>query len=483
MKSWIKRVLLVLGAAILLLLAYGGYRLYQFSKTWPIGAGLAAKILCSSVFLSARAPEDVLQEELADMAGFLRTDVDYERKQVEAALGPVKRRAIYREGLGCTLVANDGQAVGAPIAAEAVSLPDAPWPEGDLVLLDDVPPEVDQAGLAAALDSAFAEPDPDRLRKTRAVVVVYDGRIIAERHADGFSADTPMHSWSMAKSVTSALVGIVVGQGKLSLEEPASVPEWSDPSDPRRDITLDQLLRMSSGLEFGEGYGTSTSDVSIMLFNSRDMAAFAASKPLEAEPDSVWHYSSGTTNIMCRMIRDAVGGPHQEYLEFPRRALFDRIGMRSAVFEPDASGTLVGSSHVYASPRDWARFGLLYLQDGVWQGERILPEGWVAYSSTPSPTAPLGRYGAHFYTNPADAAERTDRTWPDLPEFYYASGLEGQKVVIIPSHNLVIVRLGYTEDPEAWDMGALVGDVLKAVPSTSTARQGTDGPSTSRITM
>jgi len=274
----------------------------------------------------------------------------------------------------------------------------------------------------------------------------------------------------MAKSVTNALVGILVGQGKLSLEEPASVPEWSHPSDPRHSITLDQLLRMSSGLEFGEGYGASTSDVAIMLFNSRDMAAFAASKPLEAEPDSVWHYSSGTTNIICRMMRDAVGGPHQEYLEFPRRALSDRIGMRSAVFEPDASGTLVGSSHVYASPRDWARFGLLYLQDGVWQGERILPEGWVAYSSTPSPTAPLGQYGAHFYTNPANAARKTDRTWPDLPEFYYASGLEGQKVVIIPSHNLVVVRLGYTENPEAWDMGALIGDVLEAVPPTSATR-------------
>ena len=464
MKAWIKRTLLVLGVVILLLLAFGGYRLYWFLKTWPIGAGLAAKTLCSSVFLSGRTPEDVLQEELADMAAFVQTDVDYERKQVAVSLGPVQRRAIYREGLGCTMIPDDGEAVGAPMAVETVPQPDALWPEGNLVSLDDLPPEVDRAKLSAALDKTFAEPDADRPRKTRAGVVVYDGRIIAERYAPGFSADTPMLSWSMAKSVTNALVGILVGQGKLSLEEPAPVPEWSDRGDPRHAITLDQLLRMSSGLEFGEGYGDSASDVSMMLFNARDMAAFSASKPLEAEPDSVWHYSSGTSNIISRMIRDAVGGTHQDYLEFPRRALFDRIGMRSAVFEPDASGTLVGSSYVYASPRDWARFGLLYLQDGVWQGERILPEGWVAYSSTPTPTAPLGQYGAHFYTNPANAAEKTDRTWPDLPEFFYASGYEGQKVVIIPSHNLVIVRLGFTQDPEAWDLGSLVGDVLEAIP-------------------
>jgi CubicO group peptidase (beta-lactamase class C family) len=467
MKVWIKRLLLALGVVSLLLLAGGGYLL---SKIGPIGAGRVAKILCSSVFLSGRRPKDVLQQELSDMPGVLNTDVDYEEKQVVASVGFSEGRAVYREGLGCTLIPDSGDVVGDPIVATETSSaalqPDAPWPVGDLVSPDELPKEVDREKLTAALDEAFAEPDRDRPRNTRAVVVVYNGRIIAERYAPGFSQDTLLPSWSMAKSVINALVGILVGQGKLSLEEPVPVPEWSDPRDPRHAITLDQLLRMSSGLAFEEEYGM-YSDVSVMLFDSRDMAAFAASKQLVAEPDTVWHYSSGTSNIISRMVRGAVGGTHQDYLEFPRQALFDRIGMHSAVFEPDASGTFVGSSFVYATARDWARFGLLYLQDGVWQGERILPEGWVAYSSRPAPTAPLRQYGAHFYTNPENAAAKTERTWPDLPEFFYASGYEGQYIVIIPSRDLVIVRLGFTRESEGWDLGSLVGDVLKAIPESN----------------
>jgi hypothetical protein len=179
----------------------------------------------------------------------------------------------------------------------------------------------------------------------------------------------------MTKSVTNALVGILVGQGKLSVDEPAPVPEWSGPDDPRGAITLDQMLRMSSGLEFGEIYEDPRSDVCLMLFSVRDAAAYAADKPLETGPGGKWYYSSGTTNIISRIVRDSVGGTQADYFAFPRRALFDRIGMRSAIIEPDPSGTFVGSSYMYATARDWARFGLLYLQDGVWEGERILPEG------------------------------------------------------------------------------------------------------------
>jgi CubicO group peptidase (beta-lactamase class C family) len=202
-----------------------------------------------------------------------------------------------------------------------------------------------------------------------------------------------------------------------------------------------------------------------MLFDTRDMAAFAASKPLVEEPGSAWHYSSGTTNILSRIVREAIGGTDQDALEFPRRALFDRLGMRDTVFEPDASGTVVGSSFVYASPRDWARFGLLYLQDGVWQGERVLPEGWVAYTTSPTPKAPQGRYGAQWWLNAGDPADNADRRWPNLPpDIFWADGHDGQAVVVVPSHDLVLVRLGFTPDPEAWDLGAFIGDVLEAIP-------------------
>ena len=453
-------VLCLVGAAI-------GWN--RVSIAGPVGAGRTAKLLCSNVFVSGRTPEDVFAEELADMAGTINADVDYERQQVTAVMGPFERRAVYREGLGCTVVDPDsGGVAGQPIAMDVVSAgaiqEEEPWPVGNLVSLDDLPPEVDEAKLAAALDAAFAEPDPELPVKTRAVVVVYDGQIIAERYAPGFSEDTPMISWSMAKSLTNTLVGILVGQGKLSLDEPAPVPEWSDPDDERRSITLDQLLRMSSGLSFDESYGA-FSEVSVMLFDRGDTAAYAAAMPLTEEPDSVWHYSSGTSNIISRIVRNAVGGTVQDALEFPRRARFNPIGMGSAVFEPDASGTFVGSSFVQATARDYARFGLLYLQDGMWFGDRVLPEGWVAYSKTPTPTAPQGQYGAQWWLNADTKANDKDRKWPELPpDIFWADGHDGQFIVVVPSHNMVLVRLGFTPDKGTWDLGAFIGDMLEAVP-------------------
>lgn len=441
------------------------------SIAFPVGAGRAAKLLCSNVFVSGRTPEDVFKEDLADIARYITTDVDYEQQQVTAAMGPFKRRAIYRQGLGCTVVDPDsGEVAGQPIVMEDVSTSmlqeGAAWPAGNVVSLDELPPEVDGVKLRSAMDAAFAEPDPKLLVKTRAIVVVYDGQIIAERYAPGFSKNTPMISWSMAKSLTNALVGILVGQGKLSLDKPAPVPEWSDPDDERRAITLDQLMRMSSGLSFDESYGA-FSEVSVMLFDKADSAAYAAEKPLVEEPDSFWHYSSGTSNIISRIVRDAVEGTAQDALEFPHRALFDPIGMSSAVFEPDASGTFVGSSFVQATARDYARFGLLYLQDGMWEGERILPEGWVAYTTTPTPNAPQGQYGAQWWLNSGPETNESDRKWPGLPsDIFYADGHDGQYIVVIPTRDLVLVRLGFTPDKEAWDLGTFISEVLDAIPET-----------------
>ncbi len=470
MKSLTRKALLGLGIVVVLLLGYGIYYLWQ---NGPIGTGYTAKMLCSSVFVSMRDPEAVLSEDLViARENFIDAEVDYEGKSVTAeipGLFKFKRRAVYREGLGCTLVIDTTEEQLRKQAMVDLTrlLPDQkdlPWPMGDLTPTTELPPQIDVQRLNYALGEAFSEPDPERLRRTRAVVVVYDGRIIAERYAPGFSQETALIGWSMTKSVTSALTGILVGQGKLSIEGRASVPEWSGPGDPRGAITLDQLLRMSSGLEFEEEYESKPhSDCNVMLFASHDAAAYAADKPLEAEPDSKWAYSSGTTNIISRIIRHAVGGTDADYFAFPRRELFDKIGMRSAIIEPDPSGTFLGSSNMYATARDWARFGLLYLNDGVWEGERILPEGWVDYTRTPTPQAPPDRpYGAQFWLNTGEK----ERWMPRLPaDLYSARGYEGQFVTIIPSRKMVVVRLGFTVDHgENWDHKSFIANLLKAVP-------------------
>ncbi len=280
------------------------------------------------------------------------------------------------------------------------------------------------------------------------------------RYADGFTKDTPLPGWSMAKSVVNALAGVLVKEGKLSLSDPAAIPEWRGSSDPRREITLDQLLRMSSGLEFHENYRDPLADAMRMLFGAADAGAYAAAKPLEAQPGTRWSYSSGTTNIITSAMRRTVGDP--DYLEFPRRALFERLGMASAVMETDAGGTFVGSSFMYATARDWARFGLLYLRDGVWSGERILPEGWVAYTRTPAPSAAEKQYGAHFWLRLSSGYRCADEG-PLPADAFHAVGFDGQFITIVPSRELVLVRLGLTRYPCAWDQQRFVHLVLAAL--------------------
>jgi len=282
-----------------------------------------------------------------------------------------------------------------------------------------------------------------------------------------------------------ALVGILVGQGSLDLAAPAYVPEWqgvaedagftfgfASPSppaplpqgegskndDPRRAITLDQLMRMVSGLEFSEESGKPLGDVTRMLMREADAAAYAASKPLQAMPGTRWAYASGTTNIISRLIRAKLGDA--EYHRFPRMALFGPLGMSSAVLETDPSGTFVGSSFLYATARDWARLGQLYLQDGVWEGRRILPDGWVAYSARPTADK---RYGAHFWLDIQAEHESSDPEKPLPEDAFHAMGYEGQCVSIIPSKRLVVVRLGLTREPSAWRQDRFVNKVVAAM--------------------
>jgi CubicO group peptidase (beta-lactamase class C family) len=454
-------------------LLFAAVSAWYFHRALPIFLGFAAKTICSGVFVSGRSAKDVLQKDVAPVVFFSRTirvNEDPADKTVAASLaGYFAKQALYRNGCGCTLLPTPASRYTihrSPVDFEdrTPDLPeDVSWPLGTATDFDTIPIGVDRERLQAAVSDAFTEPVTGTSRQTRAVVVVYRGRLIAERYAEGFDRSMPLAGWSMSKSVINALVGILVYKGKLNLYDPAPVPEWQAAGDPRNDITLDQLLRMTSGLRFREVY-TPPSDVTEMLFQRHDFGAAAASKPLEAAPGDNWHYSSGTSNIIARIIRRAVEPDYGHSVSFVRRELFNRLGMRSAIVELDPSGTIVGSSYTFATARDWARFGLLYLQDGIWQGRRILPPGWVDYSRKPSPPAPQGQYGAHFWLNAGDAENTRRRRWPALPtDMLVAWGFQGQFLVIIPSKDLVLVRLGLNKKPEDWNLERFVSGVTAAL--------------------
>jgi CubicO group peptidase (beta-lactamase class C family) len=471
------------GAILILLALVLAARALAAPLTEP-ALGYVAKVVCSEIFVGgatrAQAIADLPDDPLARL---VRTRVDVPRERVHASIPLLARRtAHHRSGLGCTLRPVHGHiaAVRTPRSvddspARAGHDPRLPWPEGDGPAVS-APDGVDASLLRDAVNRAFDEPDPDVPLRTRAVIVVRGGRIIAERYADGYSAESRFAGWSMTKSVTNALVGILAGHDRLDLEADALHPEWLAADDPRRTIRLSHLMQMSSGLDFDESY-TPRGGATRMLFNTRDAAAHAATAPLAHTPGTVWYYSSGTTNIVSDVVRRSFEGDDAAYHSFPRQHLFDAIGMHSAVLEPDAAGTFVGSSFMYATARDWARFGLLFLRDGIWNGERLLPAGWTHYSTTPAPAAPLGRYGAHWWLNAGEAADRMQRPWPDLPtDIAWASGYQGQFVALVPSHDLVVVRLGVAAREGAFSLRALLHDVMAATGAATAPDSPADSP-------
>lgn len=432
--------------------------------TLGIAVAYKAKMLCSGIFLAERRPEDVLAElqrdDLAPLR-FISASVDSSEGYVKAsALGIVRRQAAFRGATGCAIVPRGMKRIEFQRKSTRDSLglrdgqPAAPLPEA-------APDDSVRLALVAIVERAFAEPDSARPRRTQAIVVLHKGRVVAERYAPGIGPETRLLGWSMTKSVMNALVGILVRNGRLSLDSTVPLPAWRTPGDARGAITLNHLLHMASGLRFDEGMASTRSDVIRMLLQSDDMADFAADRPLEAPPGSRWEYASGTSVLIASIMRNVLNDD-EAYVRFPREALFDRIGMSSAVIETDGAGTLVGSSLMYATARDWARFGLLYLNDGIWNGERILPEGWLAYTRTPAPVDPNRAYGAHFWLGtPADPGDPVAR----LPEgALQAAGHEGQFVTVLPSHDAVVVRLGRTRFPDAWDQAAFLDAVLAVLP-------------------
>jgi CubicO group peptidase (beta-lactamase class C family) len=451
-----RRTFRAIGIIVVVALIFGAWYAFQLLA---IGVAYKAKVLCSSTFVSGRdlgaSLADLHTEDLAILR-HIDIAVDSATPSVTASgFGIVQRRAVYREGLGCALVLDGLIPPGLPAGDRAVVTQDV-LPTA----VREPTKEPARRNLEAVIARAFSEPDLQRPRRTQAVVVVHDGHVVSERYALGIGPQIPLVGWSMAKSVMNALVGILVKQGRLALDAPVPIPEWKGPGDPRANITLDDLLRMSSGLGFDENMSSPRSDVMRMLLDSGDTAILPIRKDLVAAPGTRWQYSSGTSNILARVIRNVLQDDSM-YLTFPRRALFDRIGMSSAVLEIDASGTFVGSSYMYATARDWARFGMLYLQDGVWNGERVLPEGWVMYSTSPAPADPTKQYGAHFWLQIPDEYRGPDRQLP--AGTYHAVGHEAQFVAVVPSRNVVIVRMGHTRYANAWDQSAFVRDVLAAL--------------------
>ena len=456
-----KRNRLITGTIGLVLLVSFAVALNHGAQLVGIGAGYKAKMLCSEVFVAGRDVKEVavdLEIDDLEVLRVIKGRLDREAKTSTASfLGLVKRTAQYRDDRGCSLIFNssDESKLGrVPRAAgqDGAGTPASPTAPEDL------PTELNLL-VEDAIAEAFEEPNPAHLRRTRAIVVVHKGRVVAERYAPGLGHDTPLPGWSMTKSVLSALVGALAHEHAISLDASVPIAQWQDPGDPRASISLRHLLHMSSGLRFDEDMANPLADVTRMLLAERDMAAFAASKDLMAAPGTRWQYSSGSSNIVSLALRNILG--EDEYRSFPRAALFDRLGMPNALIETDASGTFVGSSFMYATAREWARFGMLYLQDGIWENERILPEGWVVFTTTPAPADPQAKYGAHFWLSVPDEYNTSGASLP--PDVFHAVGHEGQFVTIAPSRNAVIVRLGKTRYANAWDHGAFVQTVLRAL--------------------
>lgn len=431
----------MLGAVAVLVLGLAIFLATKGKDMLRAATGSVSRTLCAAAFVSGVDPDRVYAEEqlprtrALDWA--LRYHIDRERHEVRTTLaGGFAARAVHRPGLGCLVVHGDG-AVPEAGGIEAPAFADAFADQAAVV-------EPTDPALRKALDGAFAEPDPHNPRYTKAFVVLHDGRLVAERYATGYGPQTPLWAHSITKSLTNALIGILVREGKLRADEPAPLPAWQGSTDAHRAITVDQLLRMTGGLPFDDNDDV-INHLSRMLFLERDMAGYAERVPLEHTPGTVWNYSNVGYMALSRIVRDAVGTSAADVEHFVRRELFEPLGMRNATLDCDATGTPIGASNSYASARDWARFGQLYLDDGVVDGRRILPEGWVAYSA--SQTLATG-YGAGFWTNLVDKGSVPvwDAPWgmPRLPkDMFYARGALGQYIVIVPSERLVVVRMGF----------------------------------------
>ncbi len=440
---------------ILFLAGLAGGTIY-INSLLPIITGYAAKNLASAVFISGRNQADVEALDLNfSLIKYTSNELDTINMKVTSRFLWGKSTAIYRKGFGCTLIQDADEESFRKIQFSSIDkLPfnqdSVQWPVGNIIS-DTTIKDVDVAKLDEIGNNLINHDAYNG--HVFAMAVVYKGQLILEKYRPEFNRKTRFLSWSMAKSFTNALTGIMVGDGKWELDKPADIPEWQN--DDRKKITINNLLQMKSGLKWNEDYG-SASDVNLMLHRESDFAGFVCSHPAAFRAGTNWYYSSGSPNIITSLMRKTLNNDEAYYRFAPER-LFNRIGMPDAVFEVDASGNLVGSSYLYATARDYARFALLYLQDGVFKDERILPKGWVKYTTTPV-SGSNGSYGAYFWLN-------RNNEFPDAPaNMFYCKGHDGQMIFIMPDQQLAVVILGYSPKPDhVIEFNRLLGDILAII--------------------
>lgn len=437
--------------SLLILIVFSIGLIYGISYAWksfPLISSFGAKIMCSCVLVAGRTENSVLNQELRSFPISLGDfEVDQEGQKVTGSVfNFAKRVAIYREGQGCTLLSGENESSVRnqpyyPASKPTWSQDTVRWPMGNVLrdsILNLAPYRKIQQMIQHELES-----EEKKNHLTHMILVVHKGELVAEGYGNDHEINTKHTFWSMGKSVISSLVGLQVDKGIMSLDQKNLLPEWTDD---RRTITLTHMLQATNGLDWVEDYG-GVSDATNMLFLKPDAAAVAASKPLKYEPGTYFYYSSGTTNILSKILRNQLG--EEKYQRLPYEEFFYKIGMHNTIMEKDASGTFVGSSFAFATGRDFARFGLLMLNKGNWEGTQILSEEWVKFATTPTPAAPIGQYGAQWWLNAGNKENSDDKLLPDLPnDAFYAGGFEGQWVLVIPSEDLVIVRLGYTPKKE-----------------------------------
>jgi CubicO group peptidase (beta-lactamase class C family) len=401
-----------------------------------------------------------------DQADKVTYAVDREKKVVTTSFGGTTRSARFYGDQGCIIDRQGKAGIEFTPVPVRTTLPDAQsqdWPMGDRLPSTPLPPEIDQARLRAAVDAAFADPEA----RTAGLVILHKGRLIAERYMPGIAKDTQLESWSMGKSITSTLFALLVQDGTYTLEQRAPVPEWQKPGDPRGAIRNIDLLRMSSGLRFiatqdpdytaDKGYP----DHFYIYTGAVNAFDYSVNVPLQFPVNSEGRYRNSDPLTIGRLIKTAVTKRGEEYLTWPQRALFDRIGIRRQVLETDPYGNFLLTGYDYGTPRNWARLGLLYLQDGMWQGTRILPEGWTTFVSSPAPAWKQGTYGGLFWINGAGQ-------WNLPRNAYFMAGAGGQWTFVIPSHQLVVARMGHYKGAGAGQkaLNAAFKELLAAVPST-----------------
>jgi CubicO group peptidase (beta-lactamase class C family) len=442
-----KKFLKIIALVALIALVYLRISIYP---QLDLISGFSAKSVASGHFLDERKLELIenTDNDIPKVDWAINTINHKDKFATSYVFGLKERKAIYREGLGATLINDDfDQTKSYLVPNRTKTATNLPFPYGDLEQKDSLFSNIDYEKLQIAVDNAF-DKKGEKLKRTRSVLVVYKDQIIAEKYAPSFNKNSKILGWSMTKSITSTYFGILQKQEKINIMQAAPIDAWK--KDARKNITISDLLHMNSGLEWDESYDK-ICDATKMLYIEKDMTQSQINKSLVGKPNQTWNYSSGTSNLLSGILRKQFK-THQEYLDFWYSSLLDKIGMHSSLVETDMSGNYVGSSYAWATTRDWSKFGLLYLHKGNWNGEQIFDESWATYVSTPTNTS-NGEYGGHFWLNAGGK-------YPDAPrDLYYCGGFQGQRIFIIPSLDMVIVRMG-TSPEETFDFNAFLKEVI-----------------------